>query len=203
MTTQFSKWFDMVMKKHISNLGQHSLLITPEASWCFSESKLLPGVDICTSSLPPLRSVLPHRMETEKGNSCLCLWDLFLEPPHQQAFAQNNTRQHSFGWSLGKKCEKCEIERNNLDTATENTETNTKHEVSLSKFLFPIILLSHWWCLHLSWTHRSYKTMPNKMFKVNMKEHLQCILVPQWKTVRCSYSVTIDWMVKRLCFIEG
>lgn len=76
--------------------------------------------------------VLPHRMETEKGNSCLCLWDLFLEPPHQQAFAQNNTRQHSFGWSLGKKCEKCEIERNNLDTATENTETNTKHEDSLA-----------------------------------------------------------------------
>lgn len=22
------------------------------------------------------------------------------------------------------------------------------------------------------------------MFKVNMKEHLQCILVPQWKTVK-------------------
>lgn len=130
-------------EKAYGNLGQHSLLITPEASQCFNEPKLLPGVDICTSSLPPQCSVLLHSIEMEKGNSCLCLRDLFLEPPHQQAFAQNNTRQHTFGWSLGKKCEKCEIERNNLDTATENTETNIKYEDSLAESLFPIIILSH------------------------------------------------------------
>ncbi len=146
MTTQFSKWFDMVMKKHISNLGQHSLLITPEASWCFSESKLLPGVDICTSSLPPLRSVLPHRMETEKKTAVFvygtCFWSLHTSK-HLLRITHANT---VLGDLWEKKCEKCEIERNNLDTATEYTETNTKHEDSLSKSLFPIILLSHWWC---------------------------------------------------------
>lgn len=83
-----------------------------------------------------------RRKETAVFVYGTCFWSLHTSK-HLLRITHANT---ILGDLWEKKYEKCEIERNNLDTATENTETNTKHEVSLSKFLFPIILLSHWWC---------------------------------------------------------
>lgn len=146
-------------EKAYGSLGHHWLLITLEASRRFSEPKLLPGVDICTkfSPTPALSASSSHGNVGERKQLSLFMGLVFWSLNTSKRLLRITHANAVLGIFGEKKCEKCEIQRNNLDTATENTEINTKHEDFLTQSPFSYLrggaISSFKFSTSLIWNH--------------------------------------------------